>query len=80
MIALPTIGWIPHLWGRTHGRPEPDELDEAFSPMVAWVGDHHDRMTAEPDDAVDVPTRADARKALQSARATDAYRRSEPGR
>jgi hypothetical protein len=77
MIALPTIGRIPHLWGRTHGRPEPEELDEAFSPMVAWIVDQYDRMTAEPDDAVDVPTRDDARTALQSARAAAAYRRSD---
>jgi hypothetical protein len=77
MLALPTIGWVPHLWGRIPANPDPGELDEAFRPIVSWVVEHYERMTAEANDAVANPTRPDRRDALQSARAADAYRQSQ---
>jgi len=35
--TLPTIGWLPRLWGRTAGHRATEELDGAFRPLVDWI-------------------------------------------
>lgn len=77
MVALPVIGWVPHLWGRTTGHAEPDQLEEAFRPIVGWVTERYDAMTADDEAASAAPESGDARKALHSTRAADAYHQSQ---
>ena len=38
--TLPTIGWLPHLWGRKAGPTEAAHLHNAFHPIVEWIIDH----------------------------------------